>query len=111
MRTTTVWGGALVLACASLIAATGELQQPVAPGNPQRTQTPPGNEPSQPAVAAAQPKPATAVAEEKPLREALQAFVQSFNARDVEALAGLLTDDATVVDPDGADTRGKAAVA
>jgi uncharacterized protein (TIGR02246 family) len=38
------------------------------------------------------------------------AFVTAYNARDVEALAGMMTEDATLIDLEGVVTRGKAAI-
>jgi len=72
----------------------------------------PANEPpaSKPEVAA----PAAAAADEpgvRAVRELLQAFAKAYSAPDVEALAGLFTDDASVVDSNGDEVRGKAAIA
>jgi uncharacterized protein (TIGR02246 family) len=65
--------------------------------------------------AAATPKPVVSAPaagpEDKAIREGVQAFVKAFNAQDIEALTGLFTDDAAVVDTEGSETRGKAAIA
>lgn len=43
--------------------------------------------------------------DEKTMRTAMQAYIDNFNKRDLQALVNLYTDDATVDDPVGNDTR------
>lgn len=46
------------------------------------------------------------------MKAAMQAYLDSFNAADIEAVTGLFADDATVEDPVGTEVhRGKAAIA
>ena len=55
-------------------------------------------------------KPAPS-AEEKAIIDGIDAFAQLYSSANAEALAELFLDDASIVDPDGNATRGKAAVA
>src|SRR4051812_14079892 len=94
MRNRRVFFAALATACAALVSAFGAPQQ----------------KPAEPAPVA---KPDAPIAEEpgaKAVREALGAFAKAYSKADVEALTGLLTDDASVVDSNGDEVRGKAAV-
>src|SRR5262249_46982171 len=47
----------------------------------------------------------------KAVRETLQAFVKTYNARDAQALAGMFADDGAVIDSGGEATRGRQALA
>ena len=60
--------------------------------------------------AAAQAKPAL-TPEEKAVVDGVNAFSSLYSAANAEALAGLFLDEASIIDPDGYETRGKAAVA
>ena len=48
--------------------------------------------------------------EQKAVADAVMAFSQAYNAADAKALAGMFSDDIVLTDPDGNETRGKAAV-
>jgi uncharacterized protein (TIGR02246 family) len=96
----------------------------VAAGNAARQQAPP---PAAQPVAQQAPAPSAAPAagqagapnqaqpartpEERALLEGVGAFAKLFNDANAAALADLFLDDGTIVDPDGAATRGKAAIA
>ncbi len=89
--------GLLALACAATISADGAPQQP-----PATTTTPPSGK-----------EKADVPAEDPgvpPVRELLGSFARAYNTSDVEAMRGLLTDDAMVVDSDGDKVDGKAAI-
>jgi uncharacterized protein (TIGR02246 family) len=60
---------------------------------------------------AAPAQPLSGRPDEKPIRDAVEGFQKLYSGGDAAALAGLFVDDATVVDPDGKATKGKAAVA
>jgi len=49
--------------------------------------------------------------EQAAIQEQLKAFLKAYNVPDIEALARLFVDDAILVDPSGAETRGKQAIA
>jgi uncharacterized protein (TIGR02246 family) len=70
--------------------------------------------PQQPAAAAPapvqQPKPAPSP-EEKAVIDGVNAFSTLYSAANAEALAELFLEDASIIDPDGNETRGKPAVA
>jgi uncharacterized protein (TIGR02246 family) len=55
-------------------------------------------------------RPAAEDPREKPVRDVLRAFAQAYNAADAKAMAGLFVDNASVVDPSGAETHGKPAI-
>jgi len=64
-----------------------------------------------PAAPAAQPAPAAPVdPKEVPVRTLCQAFANAYTTANVEALSALFTDDASVIDTEGSDVRGKAAI-
>jgi uncharacterized protein (TIGR02246 family) len=63
-----------------------------------------------PAQGPAGARPAAEDPKEKPVRDLLRTFARAYNAADAKALAGLFVDDASVVDPEGAETRGKPAI-
>jgi uncharacterized protein (TIGR02246 family) len=48
--------------------------------------------------------------EQKTVADTVQAFSKAYSAADAEALGGFFTDDVVVTDPEGNETRGKAAV-
>jgi uncharacterized protein (TIGR02246 family) len=100
MRTTPALMGAMALAGAGLVLAAAGPQQP----NPALAQP-------AAAPAAAQP-PATALTpEQKAVADAVEAFAKAYTAGDAKALAAFFTDDLVLIDPEGTETRGKAAVA
>ncbi len=66
-------------------------------------------------AAAQEPKkaalgPASRSADEKAIREASAAFVRAYNAGDAKAIAGLFTEDAEVVNEEGAPIQGREAI-
>ena len=102
MRTTFALIGLLALAGAGLVMAAGSPQAATAG----RRRVQPAA--AQPAVQ--QPKPAPSP-EEKAIIDGVKAFTKLYSAANAEALAELFLDDASIIDPDGNETRGKAAVA
>ena len=64
--------------------------------------------PQQPPFSSAKPAPSP---EEKAVVEGVNAFSKLYSAANAEALAELFLDDASIIDPDGTETRGKATVA
>jgi uncharacterized protein (TIGR02246 family) len=66
--------------------------------------------PAVPQAAAQESKPAPS-AEEKLIIDGVDAFAKLYSSANAEGLAELFLDDASIVDPDGNTTRGKAAVA
>ncbi len=103
MRTIIASTALFALACAGLVMAAGKPsgQQPA--GATQAS-------PAAPQVGAQAAKPAP-TAEEKAIIDGMDAFAKLFSSANAEALAELFLDDASIVDPDGTATRGKAAVA
>jgi uncharacterized protein (TIGR02246 family) len=102
MRTTFALIGVLALAGAGLVMAAGgtQPQQPAAGAvNPA---------PAQPGAAQAKPAPSP---EEQAIVAGVEAFGKLYSAANAEGLAELFIDDASIIDPDGNETRGKAAVA
>lgn len=97
MRTTTVLMGAMALAGAGLVLAAGGPQQPSAASAP--AQAAPGQ-----AAPALTP-------EQKAVADAVAAFAKAYSVGDAKALASSFTDDLVLIDPEGTETRGKAAVA
>ncbi len=73
----------------ALVANTGQAQDPPAP---------------------ARPAPAAAAEGEQALRGRLAAYAKAYNAHNAAGLAEIFTDDATLVDLDGAAVRGKQAI-
>ncbi|HKM53896.1 MAG TPA: SgcJ/EcaC family oxidoreductase [Isosphaeraceae bacterium] len=135
MRTTPVLIGALALAGTGLVVAASSPQQPgatvieVQPAVPQQVVTPAPSQPmaitqptavAQPAaiaqpVATAQPtamaQPASVFTpEQKAVAHAVETFAKIYSAADPKALADCFTDDIVLTDPEGDETRGKAAV-
>jgi uncharacterized protein (TIGR02246 family) len=107
MRTTPLLIGAIALTGSGLMMAAAWAQQPVAQ---------PAPAPAAPAAAAAPARqPAAAgkpsfTPEQKAVVDAVEAFSRAFGAGDAKAIGEGFTDDAVVIDPDGEETRGKAAV-
>jgi uncharacterized protein (TIGR02246 family) len=101
MRTKFTLVGILILAGIGLVMAAGSprAQQP----------TPVAVKPGTAQPAAEQPKPAKP--EEKGLIDGVEAFAKLYSAANAEGLADLFLDDASIIDPEGNETRGKAAVA
>jgi uncharacterized protein (TIGR02246 family) len=100
MRPTFATIGLLALAGAGLVMAAGSPrpQQPAAAN-------PPAGQP-----AAQQPK-AEPTPEEKAVIEGVNRFNTLYSTSNADELAELFHDDASIIDPDGNETRGKAAVA
>jgi uncharacterized protein (TIGR02246 family) len=101
--------GALALACAAVLSAVASAQQKAANAPPARK---PAAKPATKPAAKTPAKPA-APGEDAGLtaaRELLVGFTRAYNAPDVAALAGLFTDDATVIDSNGDEVRGKEAL-
>jgi uncharacterized protein (TIGR02246 family) len=71
---------------------------------PARAQSQPAG--GQPAAA----RPTAEDPQEKPVRDVVRAFVQAYNAPDSKALGELFLDSASVLDPSGFETHGKAAI-
>ncbi len=120
MKTTPALIGAMVLAGTGLFMAASCPQQPetvpaqvqvqVQPAAPQPVATP---APAQPAAAPAPPAQAAPAftPEQKAVADAVEAFSKAYSAADAKALSGMFTDDIVLTDPEGNETRGKAAVA
>ena len=91
--------GVAMLVCAAMVSAAAVQQKPAvdAPVAKKAEVAP-----------AETPKPEDPAL--KPAREALAAFANAYNTADVTAMAGLFTDDASVVDSNGDEVRGKAAI-
>jgi uncharacterized protein (TIGR02246 family) len=108
MRMTFATIGLLAVAGAGLVMAAGG-PQPQQPAAPAATPAPaPAAVPAQ--AATEQPKPPPSP-EEKAIIDGVSAFGALYSAANAEALAELFVDDASIIDPDGNETRGKAAVA
>ncbi len=100
MRTTFALIGLLALAGAGFVmAAGGPAQQQAAAVNPA---------PAQPAAPQLKPAPSP---DERAIIAGVEAFTKLYSAANAEGLAELFHDDASIFDPDGKETRGKAAVA
>ena len=72
------------------------------------------NRRSQPAATPApggEPAPPAFTPEQKAVADAVAAFAKAYSAADAKALAGMFSDDIVLTDPEGNETRGKAAVA
>ncbi len=120
--------GVVVFTGAGLLAVADD-PRPAAPVSAPaaKTQAKPAAAPAPkaaatPAANATQPKRAPATAgnetqsaspspDVKPILEGLKAFIEAYNAPNAEALAALFTEDASVVDPAGAETRGRTEIA
>jgi uncharacterized protein (TIGR02246 family) len=82
--------GAIVLSGATLLAATAYSQ---APGTSRAQADPRAEDPR-----------------EKPVRDVIRAFAQAYNAGDAKALAEMFVERASVFDPNGGETQGRAAI-
>jgi len=91
--------GLIAVTATGLVVAAGNPQQPA-------SSSPTANQPGAPQ----QSKPGMSP-EEKAVLEGVAAFAKIYGAANGEAIAGLFLDDATIVDPEGKATRGKAAIA
>jgi uncharacterized protein (TIGR02246 family) len=101
MKTTIATIGLLTLAGVGLVMAAGSPQQPAAAPVPGTAA------PAQPGAQADKPAPSP---EEKAIIDGVNAFSSLFSAANADSLAELFLDDASIVDPDGNETRGRAAV-
>ncbi len=112
MRATPVLIGAIALAGTRLVVASSNPREPgpiPAQAQPAASQHTPAA-PAQPAA----PQPAAAptfTPEQKAVADTIGAFSKAYGAADAKALADFFTDDVVVTDPEGVETRGKAAVA
>ncbi len=117
MRTTVLLIGAIALAGTGLVAASSSPQEPVAapgqvqPAAPQPTAVAPAPAAAAAQPAAAQPAAPTLTPEQKAVADTIAAFAKTFSAADAKGLAEFFTDEVVVTDPEGGETRGKAAVA
>jgi uncharacterized protein (TIGR02246 family) len=102
MRTKFATIGLLALAGAGLVTAAGS------PRPQQQAAVTSVPAPAQPGVQPAKPAPS---AEEKAVIDGVNTFSKLYSAANAEALARLFHEDASIIDPDGNETRGKAAVA
>jgi len=114
MRATPVLIGAIALAGTGLVVASsnprepGPIQAQAQPAAPQQAPA----APAPPATAAAQPGAAPAFTpEQKAVADTISAFSKAYGTADAKALADFYTDDVVLIDPEGSETRGKAAVA
>jgi uncharacterized protein (TIGR02246 family) len=107
MRTSLVLIGAVALASAGLVSA-GNPQQPAPARTPAAAPAPQPKPDAQPA--ATPPKFAARTPEEKSVLDAVEVFARTYTAGDHAALASYFTDEAVIIDPDGNETRGKAAI-
>jgi uncharacterized protein (TIGR02246 family) len=102
MRTTVAFVGLLALACAGFVwASSTPVAQQAGTSAPNQLQAQPGS---------AQPNNA-AIAEEKAIIAGVDAFTHLYSSANAQGLADLFLDDASIIDPEGNETRGKAAVA
>jgi uncharacterized protein (TIGR02246 family) len=109
MRKTIVPIASLTVAAAGLLLAAAYAQ----PGSPRsafgsQVQEQPAQKPVEPAGTVAQKPELTP--EQKSIVEGITNFANAFAKADVAAIAAAFIDDATVVDPAGTETRGKAAI-
>jgi len=106
MRTSLALLGVLALTCAGLVVASGDPpSQAQSQGATAKSGDTPGSasKPASAADPASDPK-------EAEIRSQLAELGKAYNAPDVDAMVKLFTDDAVVVDPSGAETRGKQAI-
>ncbi len=110
MRTTIALIGSIALAAACLAVTAGYSQQP--PKTPVQSLAPrpkaAAPEPSKPAA----PVPVTASSsEEKAILERVEGFTKAYSAANVQAMVDFFHDDSSIVEPGGAETRGKGPIA
>ena len=112
MRKTTVSIASLAIVGAGLVLAAGvpRLNSATASLEPQAQgqSAPKAAAPVEPAGTVVQQVGATP--EQKAILESFANFTNSFARADVNSLAGAFVDDATIIDPDDNETRGKAAI-
>jgi uncharacterized protein (TIGR02246 family) len=108
MRTTIALIGSMALAVTGLLVTAGYSQQPA------KTSTSglvPSSRPKGAAPAPAKPEapvPVTASSpEEKAILALVQGFTKAYSAANARALAEYFHDDSSVIEPEGAETRGK----
>jgi uncharacterized protein (TIGR02246 family) len=102
MRTRFALLGLAGLASAGLVMAAGHPQQQ----QPAGTAVKPA--PAQPGAQQTKPAPSP---EEQAIVAGVEAFAKLYSAANAEKLAELFHDFASIIDPEGKETRGKAAVA
>ncbi len=109
MRTTLALIGSIVLAGTGLALAARFV--------PQQQTTAPAAVQTAPAPAAAAPAPAAApvalqpkTEDEKATIDGVQAFAKAYSEANVKGLAEFFADDSSIIDPSGAETRGKGAI-
>ncbi|WP_165222096.1 YybH family protein [Aquisphaera insulae] len=115
MKAIPVCLAAIILAVVGVLAApsrTGKAQVQVAAPPPQQA---PAVAPAAAAASAPAAAPAAAAApaftpEQKAVADALGSFVKAYNSGDTKALAAFFADDLVLIDPEGVQTRGKAAI-
>ncbi len=105
MRTTIASFGLIAVAAAGLVAGGASPQQPATPASAPGA-APPAVQPGAPNQA----QPASSP-EEKAVIDGVAAFAKIYSESNANALAELFLDDATIVDPEGKATSGKAALA
>ena len=118
MRTMPALIGTMAVAGISMCVAVSHAQQQpgTAPVQAPVQAQPPAAVPAQPAAVPAQPAAPAATApaftpEQKEVVAAVEAFTKIYNTADAKALAEAFTDDVVLTDPEGDETRGRAAVA
>jgi uncharacterized protein (TIGR02246 family) len=112
MRKTIVSIASLIAAGAGLVLAAGTARSggTLATGESQAPQQTAPSAAGAGAPAAGAPPQASATPEQKAILEGVARFADSFGRADVESIAQAFIDDATIVDPDGNETRGKGAI-
>jgi uncharacterized protein (TIGR02246 family) len=107
MKVTAILLGLIALAATGLGVASSDPREP----GPFQSQVQPAA-PPQAATTPAQAAPAPAFTpEQKAVADTIGAFAAAYGSADARALAEFFTDDVVVIDPEGSETRGKAAVA
>jgi uncharacterized protein (TIGR02246 family) len=113
MRTTFTLVGTILLAGVALAISAGYAgaQQPAAPA-PSQTAAPakPATTAPAPAAAATPTALVPKTADEAALIAGVQAFAKAYSEANVKALSEFFTDDSSIVDPSGDETRGKSAI-
>jgi uncharacterized protein (TIGR02246 family) len=109
MKTSLSLIGAVALAGTGLVIA-GNPQQPAAAPAVAAPQLKPAAPTTGAQPAATTARFAASTPEEKSVMEAVEVFSKTYSAGDHAALTGFFTDDAVIVDPEGNETRGKAAI-
>lgn len=104
MKTTFATIGLVALVGAGLVMAAGTPRPEQQGGGASAPAAAPAQSGAQPAKPAPSP-------EEKAIIDGVNAFSTLYSSAKADALAELFVDDASIIDPDGNETRGKAAVA